>query len=444
MVCGVCPPLKKEDWPTDSSSPARVKGSKANSHLRVSAVARTGCPDAVKRRAVRKHARGRRRSRQGTRQGRTRAARPVRRAKAGPRPAPVEIRDGGTGHHPQSFRPQIRCHAAPPPPRQVSPRGALGRIARCLRNRSLFLTARISLALRLLGSSTGNRWLTTRSGGRMAVCLLRVFEKNHADPFESLTLGHDSRNCILLSTRLRPPTVPSWFLAARRPFPRDQPIRPRSPRRHLCMQFRPIPTARFARSRFDISVHPRTFRDHSRPMPEGEALADALHRLQLAGFRFPFKLGLGTWPMDYGPSRRTGARSRRRSIPSDQMDRSRLLMAASRLQENSAPDVSAFSPSVKLVGTPAEGVLVRRERRVIIYGATETDGKSHDHGKREVRSDGPSLSVRLPDGQYKCLLGNLRPQVTTRARQLTFERQSPRKAKWVRSTPAQPQVARAA
>ena len=124
--------------------------------------------------------------------------------------------------------------------------------------------------------------------------VLRVFEKNHAQPVQELTLQHDSRN---------------WYIhvgKATTTYNAQLGYWQHGGGFHVIGQSRetttpsaavsPDTTARFVTIPLEFSFRElmNLIRGQVR---DGERLADALHRLELAGFPFPFKVevSLGPW-----------------------------------------------------------------------------------------------------------------------------------------------------
>ncbi len=258
--------------------------------------------------------------------------------------------------------------------------------------------------------------------------LLRIFEKNHPDPFQSLTLGHDSRNWYI------PVNKAATTYRGELGFWRDD------GNFHVISHSRetttppdaisPDTTARFATIPIDISFHElfEIIRGHMR---EGEALADALHRLQLTGFRFPFKLGLelGPWTAEQASElERVLGGDLFRRIQMGSFEITRLAAFAGLQEELSSGLSSAFSPSgSSWSAAPQKGFWFAVNAELIIYGATEPTAKVTIDGKPvKLRSDGTfSFHYAFPDGQYKLpVVAISAAGDDQREVQLTFERQS--------------------
>jgi hypothetical protein len=420
--------LKKEELADKiHQAQQRVKGSKSEQPLGVSAVARK-VADAVKRRAVRKHAAEEVARAKAPAIGRTRAARPVRRAKVAPKTRPVEIETEGTGH-PSA---ELSAHKfdvtpAPPPPRQVFQEEHLGELPDAYGTGHLFLTARDPHWLYVYWDLNWQQMADYRGQAADGRLLLRVFEKNHADSFESLTLGHDSRNWYIPVNK-----AATTYHAELGFWRQDGHFHVISHSREATTPpdaISPDTTARFATIPIDISFHElfEIIRGHMR---EGEALADALHRLQLAGFRFPFKLGLelGPWTTDQAAElERVLGGDLFRRIQMGSFEITEWLRR--RLQEELSSGMSsAFSPSgSSWSGTPQKGFWFAVNAELIIYGATEPTAKVTIDGKPvKLRSDGTfSFQYAFPDGQYKLpVVAISAAGDDQREVQLTFERQS--------------------
>jgi hypothetical protein len=254
-----------------------------------------------------------------------------------------------------------------------------------------------------------------------------VFEKNHPDPIQVLTLGHDSRNWYI------PVNKAATSYSAELGFWRHD------GQFHVINRSREATTppdavssdttARFVTIPIDITFRElfEIIRGHMRA---GEPLADALHRLQLAGFRFPFKLGLelGPWTADQAAELERilgGDLFRRIQMGSFEITE----WLRRRMQEElSSGMFSAFSPSgASWSVTPPKGFWFAVNAELIIYGATEPNAKVTIDGKPvKLRTDGTfSFHYSFPDGQYKL------PVVAVSAAgddkrevQLTFQRQS--------------------
>jgi len=263
------------------------------------------------------------------------------------------------------------------------------------------------------------------SDGRL---LLRVFEKNHADPIQELTLGHDTRNWYI------PVNKATTSYSAELGFWRhDGHFHSVSRSREATTPSDTVSadtTARFATIPIDISFRElfEIIRGH---MHNGETLADALHRLQRAGFRFPFRLGLelGPWTAEQEAElgRLLGGDILRR-IQMGSFEINEWLRR--RLQEEfSSGMFSAFSPfgaSWSAVA-PQKGFWFAVNAELIIYGATEPNAKVTIDGKPvKLRSDGTfSFHHTFPDGQYKLpLVAVAAAGDDKRTVELTFERKS--------------------
>ena len=277
--------LKKEELADKiHQAQQRFKGSTTKQPLGVSAVARK-VADAVKRRAVRKHAAEAAARTKAPATTRTQAARPVRPAKVVSKSRPVEVETEETSH-PSA---ELSAHKfdvtpATPPPRQVFQEEHLGELPDAYGTGHLFLTARDPHWLYVYWDLNWQQMADFRGQAADGRLLLRIFEKNHADPFQVLTLGHDSRNWYIPVNK-----AATTYRAELGFWQHDGQFHAVSHSRETTTPpdaISPDTTARFATIPIDISFHElfQIIRGHMR---DGEALAEALHRLQLAGFRFP-------------------------------------------------------------------------------------------------------------------------------------------------------------
>lgn len=421
--------LKKEELAERiNRAQQRSKVSTVKQSPGMSAVARKAA-DAIKRRAVRKHAT----ETIDHPKVRPQAVRPGRRTKVASKFRPMEIGTEETGH-PSA---ELSAHKfdvtpAPPPPRQVFQEEHLGELPDAYGTGHLFLTARDPHWLYVYWDLSWQQMADFRGQASDGRLLLRVFEKNHGDPFQVLTLGHDSRNWYIPVNK-----AATTYRAELGFWRHDGQFHVISHSRETTTPpdaISPDTTARFATIPIDISFQElfKIIRGHMR---EGEALADALHRLQLAGFRFPFKLGLelGPWTAEQSAELERilgGDLFRRIQMGSFEITE----WLRRRLQEELSSGMSsAFSPSgSSWSGTPQKGFWFAVNAELIIYGATEPTAKVTIDGKPvKLRSDGTfSFQYAFPDGQYKLpVVAISGAGDDQREAQLTFERQSRTKGK---------------
>ena len=420
--------LKKEELADKiHQAQRRFKGPTTKQPLGASTVART-VADAVKRRAVRKHATEAAAPTKAPAAARTQAIRPVRRAKVVSKSRPVEI-EAGEASHPSAELSAHKFDVAPvsPPPRQVFQEEHLGELPDAYGTGHLFLTARDPHWLYVYWDLNWQQMADFRGQAADGRLLLRIFEKNHADPFQVLTLGHESRNWYIPVNK-----AATTYRAELGFWRHDGQFHAVSHSRETTTPpdaISPDTTARFATIPIDISFHElfEIIRGHMR---EGEALAEALHRLQLAGFRFPFKLGLelGPWTADQAAELERilgGDLFRRIQMGSFEITE----WLRRRLQEELSSGLSSgFSPSgSSWSGAPQKGFWFAVNAELIIYGATEPTAKVTIDGKPvKLCSDGTfSFQYAFPDGQYKLpVVAISAAGDDQRAVQLTFERQS--------------------
>jgi hypothetical protein len=408
----------------------RPKGAAARQPMGVGALARK-VADAVKRRAVRRRA--------GDDEPETAVAkvaataksrlpRPARRPKAAPAPTPAEGKDNGaTQPSTELSAHKFDVSPTPPPPSQVFHEEHLGELPDSYGTGRLFLTARDPHWLYAYWDLSWQQMADSRGQASDGRLLLRVYEKNHGDPVQVLTLGHDSRNWYIPVNK-----AATTYRAELGYWRHDGQFHVISHSREATTPpdaVSPDTTARFVTIPIDIPFRElfEIIRGHMRA---GEALADALHRLQLAGFRFPFKLGLelGPWTAEQATEleRILGGDLFRR-IQMGSFEISEWLRR--RMQEElSSGMFSAFSPSgSSWSAVPQKGFWFAVNAELIIYGATDPDAKVTVDGKPiKLRNDGTfSFHYSFPDGQYKLpVVAVSKAGDDKREVQLTFERQS--------------------
>ena len=316
---------------------------------------------------------------------------------------------------------------AQPPPRQVFQEEHLGELPDAYGTGRLFLAARDPHWLYAYWDLNWQQMADYRSQASDGRLLLRVFEKSHGDPIQTLALGHDSRNWYIpvnkaattYSTELGFWRHDGHFHVVSRS--REATTPPDTISSDTTARFVTIPIDIPFRELFQI------IRGHMRT---GEALADALHRLQLAGFRFPFKLGLelGPWTPDQAAELERilgGDLFRRIQMGSFEITE----WLRRRMQEElSSGMFSGFSPAgASWSGAPQKGFWFAVNAELVIYGATEPTAKVTIDGKPvKVRNDGTfSFHYSFPDGQYKLpIVAVSAAGDDKRDVQLTFERQS--------------------
>ncbi|HTS17782.1 MAG TPA: DUF4912 domain-containing protein [Verrucomicrobiae bacterium] len=384
--------------------------------------------DAVKRRAVRRRADAdepRPSAAKANSNGKPRLPRPP---KAPAAPATVVARDNGA----LPSATEISAHKfevspAPQPPRQAFYEEHLGELPDSYGTGRLFLTARDPHWLYAYWDLSWQQMADCRGQASDGRLLLRVYEKNHADPIQTLTLSHDSRNWYVPVNK-----AATSYRAELGYWQHDGHFHVVSHSRETTTPpdaVSPDTTARFVTIPIDIAFRDlfNIIRGHIR---DGEALADALDRLQRAGFRFPFKLGLelGPWtPEQAAELERVLGGDLFRRIQMGSFEISEWLRR--RMQEElSSGMFSAFSPGgSSWSGAPQKGFWFAVNAELIIYGATEPDAKVTVDGKPiKLRSDGTfSFHYSFPDGQYKLpVVAVSRDGDDKREAQLTFERQS--------------------
>ena len=408
----------------------RPRGAAAKQPMGVGTLARK-VADAVKRRAVRRRTDADEPETAVAKVAATaksRLARPARQAKAAPSPKPSADEDNGaTQPSTELSAHKFDVSPTPPPPSQVFHEEHLGELPDSYGTGRLFLTARDPHWLYAYWDLSWQQMADSRGQASDGRLLLRVYEKNHADPIQVLTLGHDSRNWYIPVNK-----AATTYRAELGYWRHDGQFHVISHSREATTPpdaVSPDTTARFVTIPIDIPFRElfEIIRGHVRA---GEALADALHRLQLAGFRFPFKLGLelGPWTAEQAAEleRILGGDLFRR-IQMGSFEISEWLRR--RMQEElSSGMFSAFSPSgSSWSAAPQKGFWFVVNAELIIYGATEPDAKVTVDGKPiKLRNDGTfSFHYSFPDGQYKLpVVAVSKAGDDKREVQLTFERQS--------------------
>jgi hypothetical protein len=330
-------------------------------------------------------------------------------------------REGFTAH-------KFEVTAASTPPKQVFREESLGELPEAYGTGRLFLSARDPHWLYAYWDLSASQMADCRSRAADGRLLLRVFEKNHAAPIQELTLHHDSRNWYIPVQK-----AATTYSAELGYWRRDGHFHVVGRSRETTTPPETVSsdvTAKFVTVPIDVTFRELLglVRGH---VEQGEALAEALHRLQRGGFHFPFKLGL-----ELGPWTPEQAASLERILGGDLLQR--LQMGSfevsewlrRRLEEEfgSAAVFSAFSPAgASWSAVPGKGFWCAVNAELIIYGATEPTARVTIDGKPvEVRSDGTfSFRYAFPDGQYRLPVvavseaGDDRREV-----QLTFERHS--------------------
>lgn len=173
----------------------------------------------------------------------------------------------------------------------------LGELPESYGTQKLFLTARDPHWLFAYWDMTSQQMADARNASRDHRLVLRVFESNHPFPAHEIHLHHDTRNWYLHVGR----SGATWRAqlgyfrhdgtfhviseSGRTTTPRDF-LGSRVPQRFVT-----IPADWSLRQLFDL------VRGHKRAE---EKLADVLHRLQLAGFAFPFKVNIAAseWTLE--------------------------------------------------------------------------------------------------------------------------------------------------
>jgi uncharacterized protein len=317
--------------------------------------------------------------------------------------------------------------AKTPPPKQVFHEEHLGELPDSYGTGRLFLVARDPHWLFAYWDLSWQQMADYRGQASDGRLLLRVFEKNHPNPIQEFTLQHDARNWYV------PVNKAATSYNAELGFWRHDGAF------HVIGRARetttppdsvsPDTTATFATIPLDIPFQELLgiIRGHIR---DGERLAEALHRLQREGFKFPFKVGvdLGPWTAEQAAQLERmlgGDILRRFQVGSMEMTE----WLRRRLQEETSSGMfSAFSPAgASWSGQPQKGFWFAVNAELVIYGATEPDAKVTVDGKPiKLRTDGTfSFHYTFPDGQYQLpVVAVSAKSGERRAAELHFERQT--------------------
>jgi uncharacterized protein len=313
------------------------------------------------------------------------------------------------------------------PPKQVFQEENLGTLPDNYGTGRLFLTARDPQWLFAYWDLTSQQMADHRVRSSDGRVVLRVFEKNHPTPIHELTLHQDARNWYVPVTK-----AATSYWAELGFWQYDGSFHVISRSRETTTPSATVSTdttARFATIPIDVPYSDllNLVRTHT---PEGERLAEALHRLQAKGFPFPFKVevALGPWTEEQEAHLA-------RLVSGDMMRRTQMgsVELAEWLQrrlreESSSGMFSAFSPAgASWSGAPQQGFWFAVNAELIIYGATEPDAKVTIDGQPlPLRPDGTfSFHYSFPDGKYRL------PAVAVSGKtgeeksvQLAFERQT--------------------
>ncbi len=290
-----------------------------------------------------------------------------------------------------------------PPPKQIFHEEHLGELPDSYGTGRLFIVARDPRWLFAYWDLSWQQMADYRGQASDGRLLLRLFEKDVPAPIQELTLHHDARNWYLPVSK-----AATTYRAELGFWRRDGSFHVIGRSRETTTppdSVSPDTTARFATIPIDIPFGDLLglIRGH---IHDGERLAEALHRLQREGFKFPFKVGveLGPWTAEQAAELERllgGDILRRTQIGSMEITE----WLRRRLQEETSSGMfSGFSPGgASWSGQPQHGFWFAVNAELIIYGATESDAKVTVDGKPvKVRSDGTfSFHFTFPDGQFR-------------------------------------------
>jgi hypothetical protein len=418
--------LKKEEL-ADRIHQAQRKpdGTADRNGVGSSAVARE-VADLLKRRAIRKHTAAEEKlaAAAAVRTPLARSSRPVKTAATPPKTEkvePVAAPAEELSAHKFDVTPAL------PPPKQVFIEEHLGELPEAYGTGRLFLTARDPHWLFAYWDLSWQQMADYRGQSSDGRLVLRVFEKNHTHPVQELTLNHDSRNWYIPVNK-----AATTYSAQLGFWQRGGSFYVISHSRKATAPADAVSgdtTARFVTIPIDFSFHEllSLIRGH---MKDGEALADALHRLQLSGFKFPFKVGL-----DLGPWSTEQAGELERILGGDILRRIQMgsfeitEWLRRRLQEELSSGMSSsFSPAgASWSVQPQKGFWFAVNAELVIYGATEPDAQVTVDGKPvKLRSDGTfSFHHTFPDGEYRLpVVAVSAAQDDKRAVELSFQRKT--------------------
>ncbi len=404
--------------------PEKSDGAEGERRVGVGAIARE-IADALKRRAIRKRTAAEEKLAAAA-AVRTPHAHPSRPVKAAAPSKPEKVEPIAAPAEELSAH-KFDVTPTPPPPKQVFVEEHLGELPEAYGTGRLFLTARDPHWLFAYWDLSWQQMADYRGQSSDGRLVLRVFEKNHTAPVQELTLGHDSRNWYIPVNK-----AATTYSAQLGFWQRGGSFYVISHSREATTPGDAVSTdttARFVTIPIDFSFHEllNLIRGH---MKDGEALADALHRLQLGGFKFPFKVGL-----DLGPWSEEQAGELERILGGDILRRIQMgsfeitEWLRRRLQEElSSGMFSAFSPAgASWSAQPQQGFWFAVNAELIIYGATEPDAKVTIDGEPiKLRSDGTfSFHHTFPDGRYRLpVVAVSATHVEKRAVELSFERKT--------------------
>lgn len=287
------------------------------------------------------------------------------------------------------------------PPKRKFTEESLGELPDAYGTGKLFLVARDPNWLYAYWDLTGQQMADARKRASDGRLVLRLFERNHAQPAQELTVHHDSR---------------SWYISGAKPvtaYNLQLGYWRRDGRFHVVSQSRETTTpssvvskdttARFATIPIDVPFEEliKIIRSYGR---EGEQLAEALHRLQTQGAPFPFAVGV-----EVGPWTPEQAAVVERELGGDLLRRVRVgsLEISEWLRRQLLENISSggFSPmGASWSAAPGgKGFWFAVNAELIIYGATEPDAKVTIDGKQvPLKSDGTfQFQYAFPDGQYR-------------------------------------------
>ena len=403
--------LKKNEL-ADRVYDAQIKrtGPLPKQPLGVAALAKQAA-DLVKRRAIRKRASAT-------------AAEPER---AKPRRAATPVRSVAEEVSAHKFEVTPPAH----PVKQQLADEKLGDLPESYGTERLYLTARDPRWLYAYWDMSGQQMARHRVKAVDGRIVLRIFEQNHRDPIQEITLTPEARNWYLPVPK--PSTTYRAQLGYWLPAGGFKVISESRDATTPSEMVSPARAAQFVTIPLEIG-----FRDLYGMIREqvqaGENLGDALSRLQSAGFKFPFERGAAQ-PMSEDKQALLAhllyddllKRIQAGSFEISEWLRKRLAeeLSSGLFSGGFSPQGASWGSGA--LGQPSKGFWFAVNAELIIYGATEPDATVTVDGKPiKLRPDGTfSFHYVFPDGEYRMpIVAVAKDGHDSRAVALKFERRT--------------------
>ena len=322
-----------------------------------------------------------------------------------------------------------------PPSRPVNQRLAeenLGDLPESYGTERLYLTARDPRWLYAYWDLSVQQMAKHRMKSRDGRVVLRLFEKNHRESLQEITLTPEARNWYI------PVPKPATTYRAQLGYYQPQgSFKVISESRETTTPSEMVSTATAAQ--FVTIPLELGFRDLYGMIREqlqgGENLGDALSRLQSTGFKFPFERG--SQPGKWTDEQRTALAhllydDLLKRIQAGSFEVSEWLRQRLAQELSSGMFSGAFSPmgaswGSGALGQPGKGFWFAVNAELIIYGATEPNATVTVDGKPiKLRKDGTfSFHYVFPDGEYRMpIIATSAAGDDSRAVDLKFERRT--------------------